>query len=387
MRIAYVCADPGVSVFGCKGCSIHVQEMLRAMIAQQIEVDLFATRIDGPCPAGLESVRVHHMPRIRSNPETITSEQIEQENQARRRIIESCQPFDIVYERYSLWNFSGMESATDSGVPGILEVNAPLIEEQETYRGLSNRELAGAVLRRAFQAASVLIAVSPEVAGYVSQWTEAANRVHVVANGVNVDRFRPVAEKIPARSGRLTIGFVGTLKPWHGVHDLLDAFDQLLPRYPQLRLLIVGDGPERKRLEEQARLISPQAISFAGAVQPAEVPETLCGMDIAVAPYPQMDQCYFSPLKVYEYAAAGLAIVTSRIGEPGRVIDHEIHGLLSNPGDASDLATKIERLICHPEERFRFGRNAREHVCRHHTWSHVLQRILNVAGKLTPVPF
>src|SRR2546427_5086517 len=61
MRIAYVCADPGVPVFGRKGCSVHVQEMLRALQGHGAGVDLFAARVDEAPPSGLESLPIHHL--------------------------------------------------------------------------------------------------------------------------------------------------------------------------------------------------------------------------------------------------------------------------------------------------------------------------------------
>ena len=63
MRVAYVCADPGVPVFGSKGCSIHVQEMLHAFLARGGDVRLFAARLGGRVPAGLRGVRVVELPR------------------------------------------------------------------------------------------------------------------------------------------------------------------------------------------------------------------------------------------------------------------------------------------------------------------------------------
>src|SRR6185436_13422914 len=62
LRIAYVCADPGVPVFGRKGCTVHVQEVLRALMAAGATVDLFATRLDGDPPVDLREVHVHRLP-------------------------------------------------------------------------------------------------------------------------------------------------------------------------------------------------------------------------------------------------------------------------------------------------------------------------------------
>jgi len=69
-RIAYVCADAGVPVFGSKGSSVHVQEMIRALQRQGAHVDLFAARMDEPPPPGFDSLAIHRLPSIRDGEPT-----------------------------------------------------------------------------------------------------------------------------------------------------------------------------------------------------------------------------------------------------------------------------------------------------------------------------
>src|SRR5262249_20708231 len=139
-------------------------------------------------------------------------------NDALRATLERAGPFDLVYERYSLWSFAGMEYARGRGTPGLLEVNAPLIEEQAEHRGLVDRAGAGRVAGRAFAAATALLAVSEEVAAYLGRYPGARGRVRVVANGVDPGRFPDgLRPSRPGPPGTWTVGFVGTLKPWHGL--------------------------------------------------------------------------------------------------------------------------------------------------------------------------
>src|SRR5207244_963195 len=142
-------------------------------------------------------------------------------------------------------------------------------------------------------------------------------RIHVVPNGVNPDRFpENLAATCPSLPGVFTVGFVGSLKPWHGLPVLVEAFDLLHWVDNNTRLLIVGDGPERAGLEAELKargLLS--AVHFTGAVDPAEVPGLLASIDAAVAPYASRASFYFSPLKVYEYMAAGLSVVASKVGQ------------------------------------------------------------------------
>ncbi len=382
MRIAYVCADPGVPVFGQKGCSIHVQEVIRSLQRQGAQVELFATRLGGDPPSGLETVTLHQLPAIPKREQAVREQAALSANLDLRLALEREAPFDLIYERYSLWNFTAMEYARSLGIPGLLEVNAPLIEEQEKHRGLSDRASAERVAERVFSAATALIAVSEEIKTYLEGYPEVGQRVHVIPNGVNPDRFpTTIKPSIPASPGTFIVGFVGTLKPWHGLPILVEAFDQLYQQCSDTRLLIVGDGPERESLvaDLSARGLL-NAAHFTGAVAPIEIPGLLASMTVAVAPYPAQTDFYFSPLKVYEYMAAGLPVVASDIGQLKSLIEDEANGLLVPPSDPVALATALARLRQDPSLANRLGQAARKVMMQNHTWDAVTQRILHLAG-------
>ncbi len=134
-----------------------------------------------------------------------------------------AEPPDLVYERCSLWSVAALERAGRSRIPAVLEVNAPLVEEQAAHRTLVDRRAAERIAERQAAAANVLAAVSDGVAEHLRRrHPDAAGRVHIVPNGIDPDRFPP---PVPADLGRpFTVGFVGTLKPWHGLPTLVDAF-------------------------------------------------------------------------------------------------------------------------------------------------------------------
>ena len=172
-HIAYLCADPGIPVYGNKGASIHVQNIIRALLRAGHRVTLFANRIDGATPPGLEGVHLVPLPAPPKG---------DQENRARALLaarddvvatIAAHAPYDLIYERYSLWSDSGVQYAENAHIPAVLEVNAPLIDEQRTHRELVLPAEAEAIAASNFARARELIAVSPGVAAYLKNWLPA----------------------------------------------------------------------------------------------------------------------------------------------------------------------------------------------------------------------
>ncbi len=374
MRLAYISLDPGVPVFGQKGCSVHVQEIARAFQKLGYEIHLFSPRIGGEAPSDLEAVKVHTLsPLAKADLET-REKAAQSLNSELTQTFLRTGPFDLVYERYSLWSFAGISLAKRMGIASILEVNAPLIEEQATHRGLLDEAGARRIAKQVFGEASLISAVSEEVAKYV-KLTQANARVAISPNGVNLERFSPhTLPTLVSEPETFTVGFVGTLKPWHGLDTLITAFEQL--NDPQMRLLIVGDGPERNRLET---LLSPKVrnqVRFTGSVSPEAIPGLLTSMDVAVAPYPALERFYFSPLKLYEYMAAGLPVVASRIGQIAQIIKHEQNGLLYEAGDTNALAQHLKRLKHQSKLRAELSMAARNSA-ESHSWDANLSRLLN----------
>ena len=175
----------------------------------------------------------------------------------------------------------------------------------------------------------------------------------------------------------MRVGFVGSFKPWHGLGHLIKAAARVADRGIPVRLELMGEGPERVRLEEQVRALGLAAhVRFLGAHPHEQVPAFLQSLDIAVAPAPSSEDFYFSPLKLFEYAAAGRAIIAPAAGQVPEWFEHGVDAWLVPPGDASALADAIERLGEDPSLRSRLGASARARAAREFDWSRVADRIL-----------
>ncbi|PVE20100.1 glycosyltransferase family 1 protein [Arthrobacter sp. Bz4] len=370
MRVAYLCLDPGVPIFGSKGASVHVQEIIRSWRARGADVTIYCTRPGSDIPADLADVPVvvQSIPKG-SGDERERAQAAAAAALAGRVIADGA---TVAYERYSLFSDALARVTSALNIPGFLEVNAPLIDEQRIHRSLVGEDVALEALQRQVAAAARTVCVSQPVAEWVKERVsiEHHSTVAVVPNGVNVNRIRPTPETV----GSPVVVFVGTLKPWHGVETLIQAKAVASTDWA---LRIVGAGPEGERLRELA-VSTGTAVEFTGALTPDFIPAALAGCAVATAPYPAMEDAndqYFSPLKIYEYCAAGLPVVASRVGQVPSIIDNGVTGLLVDPSNPAALAAAIDDLAAAPLARAAMSDAARRMATDHHSWDSVLDRI------------
>lgn len=410
MRIVYVSSDFGVPVFGHKGASIHVRAVARALVDLGHEVRILSPAIEPeahrdfdvpvtspidlePFAAALAGLRA--VDKTVGTLPTGHAARLSQEvrNLLYNRLLagagETLRGFgaDLVYERYALFAFGGLELARSLGVPHLLEVNAPLCLEQERARGLHLPDLARALERRVWCGTDALLAVSAELRQEALAQGAAPERVHVLPNGVDAERFvaRPGAaqrlrHELDLGDGPV-LGFVGSLKRWHGTEVLLRAFAALQPRWPQARLLLVGDGPMAADLRREAAELGVEAaVRFTGAVEHGRIPDLLAAMDVAVAPYLPSDDFYFSPIKVYEYLAAGRAVVASRLGQILELVEADLV-VPAEAGDAASLAGALEAVLRDPQRAAQRAARGRAWTLRERTWSANARRAVDIATR------
>lgn len=377
MRIVYVCLDPGIPVFGTKGASVHIQADVRQLLARGHRVTVHASRRGEVVPDDLKDLEIVEIP-VPSTGATADRELAQQRasDLVAQRLI--ADPPDMVYERYSLFSTVLAQVTAAAGCPGALEVNSPLITEQTIHRVLVDAPAAEAALRAQVHAARSVVCVSDPVSDWVLRCT-GTRHACTVPNGVDLERITPQ----PEDPEKVVVTFVGTLKPWHGVSDLLEAAARA--RVPwQVR--VIGDGPCRVALEAQANRLGVD-VDFRGAVEPWRMPRELAGSAIGVAPYPDLggdDRQYFSPLKVYEYLAAGLPVVGTAVGQLPRLLDGV--GVLVPPSDPVALGAAIDELAGDSQRRAELGELARARAVERHGWDRVVDTILDSMGMNDETP-
>jgi glycosyltransferase involved in cell wall biosynthesis len=268
----------------------------------------------------------------------------------------------------------------------LLEVNALLSDEARAFRALCDYQTARAAEDEALLATDRVFCVSAQLAEAVAQRGVDPARIEVMPNGFDSRLFRPrQAVRLRRQLGihsRFVVGMVGSLKPWHGVCVLLEAFRLFAARHSNAALLIVGDGPERVSVEEFRARHPGLAVVAPGAVPHDDVPAMVAACDVATAPYDANDAFYFSPMKLYEYLAVGRPVVASAQGQIMEVIEDGVNGLLVPPGDPVALSAALGRLARSPALRARLGYRGRETVAGR-TWEANARRILHVVGEVS----
>lgn len=411
MRIAYVSTDLGVPVYGRKGASIHVRELTHALQRLGHEVLLLTARAGGDPPAGFDVPVCELAP---SSQETALQELLAADPAAgpavaadmraaliaasfRPRasaVLHEFEP-DLIYERYALFGTAGVALARERRLPLVLEVNAPMSEEQAAHRRLAFVETARAVERSVLASADRLVAVSHALGGWLVGMGVEPGRIVVLPNAADPARFEAAeSERDAVRAGlglaeASVVGFLGSLRPWHDTTTLVQATALLRRRGRPAHLLVLGDGPGRERLEHLVRREGvAEATTFAGAVPHERVPAYLAAVDVAVIPYPRTDSFYFSPLKLFECLASGNPVVAADVGEIGEVVQHGETGLLYPPGDAAGLAGAIESLLDDPGRAASLGASGRAEVRMRHTWeanARVVAGLAEASLAATPV--
>ncbi len=411
MKVLYVCPDLGIPVLGRKGASVHVRELVAAFGRAGHSIVVASPQLDkSPWeePAEIEASLLHLPPgpeavaaviALKTFNDTLGIENSlpgelrrilhDQEWGLRlKRRFENHRP-DFIYERASLYATAGVSLARELERPLILELNSPLAVEQATYRATGLGELAARAERWTLARADAVLTVSDPLRDYAVSLGADPDRVHVVPNGVDAGWFYP-GEPDPRTRERWglgegpVLGFVGGLRPWHGVEALPAMLERLRPDHPSARLLIVGDGPLRGELERDLleRGLADGAV-FTGSLQHEEVAPLVRQFDVALAPYPRPDHdFYFSPLKLFEYMACGVPVVAARLGQIEEIVCDGETGLLYTPEDPGALVEACARLLSDPDLRRRVGSAAAKEVHDRYTWDHNAERVGTLARSL-----
>jgi glycosyltransferase involved in cell wall biosynthesis len=292
---------------------------------------------------------------------------------------------DAVYERYNLFFLTGPLLCRLHAIPLLLEVNAPICEERIAIDGLVLRRLAIWTQRTAWRSAEFVLPVTEVLAGYVRRAGVAVERIDVIPNGIDAAKFadlpsRETAKQALGLSGKLVLGFTGFVREWNGLDRVVDLLAVHGAEF-DLHLLLVGDGPARAELVRRADRAGVAArMTITGIVSREQIGDHIAAFDIALQPGVTP---YASPLKLFEYMAAGLAIVAPDQPNIREILTDRADALLIDSARPETLAAAISELCRDDGLRARLGAAARATIDRRGlTWLTNARRVTTLIAGL-----
>ncbi len=301
-----------------------------------------------------------------------------------QKAIDAFKP-DIIYDRYAHFSFSALWAAKRNKLPLILEVNSPYSIQKRQWEKLYFPWLSEMGERKIFNAAPHIIVVSTPLKKIVMNYGVPAERITVLPNGTDPERFNPAIDDGPLRKqlgleGRIVMGFVGILRRWHNIDKLINILEEIDLPARKATMLFLGDGPSFHELVEYNRQKGNEEwIRFLGRIPHAEIQKYIAMMDIAISPHATP---YSSPMKILEYMAMEKAILAPDMENIRDILQDGENALLFKPDDADSLKEKLLRLLQDADLRHRLGKKARKDVVEKYTWLGNARKTAQLAEQL-----
>lgn len=319
--------------------------------------------------------------------------------------------YRFIYQRMSLFNFTGVALSRLWRIPLVLEYNGSEVWIAGNWgRPLRFSRLANALESVCLRHAHRVVVVSQALADEVVERGVDSARVACYPNCVDPSLFSPdavsesaaaeVRERYGIPADAVLIAFVGTFGRWHGAPVLAEAIRNLVDRDAawleqyKVRFAMIGDGatmPAVRKLiggPEYARWVV-----FTGLVPQNETVKYLAASDILMSPHvanADGSRFFGSPTKLFEYMAMGKGIIASDLDQIGEILAEGIRigsghpasrpsapAILVRPGDLDDLELAIRLLVENPALRQAIGAGARAKLLSKYTWRHHVEHILD----------
>jgi len=291
-----------------------------------------------------------------------------------RTIIKNFDPDIIVYRKY-LFNFAVVWASRMYNVPCVAEVNSLKLVESKLRK--NKKKLS--TLSRWSETYPLLksdhvFCVSSAIKRSLDTFLD-PKKVSVIPNGVDADVFdrnRYNSENIKKSLGlqdKTVLGYAGSYQAWHDVQKSVDLISMIKDSDPSFHLLLIGNGQDYEKIarhiEEQDLASYVTQIDY---VPHTEMPKYLAAFDIAIMTYPIFDGFYFSPLKMYEYMAMAIPVVSTDIGQIRDAIDDGNTGLLVKQPTVVEFMNAIFSITKVKGRLDEMGGNARRAAIEKHSW-------------------
>lgn len=400
MNILYLSLTPSMQLDDASGYATHMREVMGGLAAAGHRVvasvanaggmaTLIAPAADAgaaalpPSAARLAGLK-HYLPGgLRHLLRDLRELALDRRARARLPSLLRAHRIEAIYERSAVLQAAGLEVAAALGVPHLLEINTPL-EERREHHGFPLYRVGVRRERRKLALADQVTCVSTELRRYLHHtWGLAPERVEVIPNAARPERYRlSGADRQRQRAALgigeadIALGFVGRFGFWHGMPALVTALTEVLRAAPRARAVLIGDG--QLMPEVRARVAGSglgDRFTLTGSVDWRAVPAHVAALDVGIM---ASSNWYGSPLKIFEYGAAGVCVVGPQVPPVAEVLADGADGVLVPPGDAPALARALIGLVADDARRRALALHFQRRVCERYSWARVAARIVQL---------
>lgn len=306
-----------------------------------------------------------------------------------KKIIEREQP-NFLYQRHSIFNYAGALLKRETGIPFLLQVEGSEVWVKKNWGKTYFIKALEWSEEIQMDQADAIVVVSSVLKSQLIELGVSAEKITVIPNGVNAERYSPdisgeaVRKKLELKE-KFVIGYAGTFGHWHGVAVLARAVKEVVGNIPNAHVLFIGDGVLRGEVEAILRKDGVQHKATITGMMPSEaVPEYLAACDaLVISAINNPDVPFFqSPIKLFEYMAMQKPIAASRVGQVQEVIQDGANGLLVEENSPSELAEALCRLARNDSLRNSLARQARRDAVEKYAWQENARAVLKVYEKV-----
>lgn len=293
----------------------------------------------------------------------------------------------FLYQRHGRYCIGGVMLSRMTGIPLVLEMNALLGWESGRWSSTGNmlRRYISIYEKLCIAYSTKISAISILLKNDIVKAGAKEEDVFVNPNGADADAFRPgcggeEVRKVFGLSNAMVAGFCGSFYPWHGIDVLTEVVEKVAPLYENVVFLLIGDGPEKAVMEdrlEKAGILEKcgSRIIFTGRIPPEEVPSYLDACDVLLSPIGSGKE-YSSPIKIFEYMAAGKAILCFDTGQMSDVLENSVDAILTPVDDGEKFTAALEKLVQDKSLCETLGSNARKKAVAGFTWEANVKRVM-----------
>lgn len=279
---------------------------------------------------------------------------------------------DRIYERYSLYLFSTLLLARLYSIPIVYEINDSA--QLERLRPLFFQKISSQIERIIFRYANGLVFVSKRLQSIITSAYPSMTTLSIVSHNASnksifsSDHRLKMENKNRLKLGsKIVCGFIGCFAPWHGIDTFMSVIAPQLKHYPDLTLLLVGDGKTLKSIRQiQDNYQLGNQVIITGNIPHEEIINYIHAMDFSVLP---SSNEYGSPMKIFELMGAGIPLLAANYPPIAEIIEDNKDGWLFPINDIDTCIEKLFSLYQQPEQVNSAALLAEKKIHNHYQWA------------------